>query len=416
MTLYPYQLEGADICRRALATSGGFILADEMGLGKTAQALRAVAGLPPGPITVVCPASVQAVWRSEAERWAPGLLPRLEVVSWDRWKTRRGAAGHVLIADEAHYARTPSSARAKALVSCPPRYRYRLLLTGTPVCSCVHNLWPLLACVAPESTPPLREYEERYCDPTMREVFVGPGKCRIIRDVSGLANAAELRARLDRVLLRRRKKDVLPQLPPFRRARVPLPHAGRPWYETMAVVKAGRERDTLPAARKREGMDKVAGAVEYVADLMESQVDKVVVFAHHHEVLDAISGRLARFGVVAADGRVADAERTRRVAKFQTSADVRVIVAGTQACGTGITLHAADRVVFVEFDWTPGVMLQAEQRVHRIGQGRTVQCDWLVCPGTLDDRLFKVMVRKLEQIDAMTCPRVSVEEIVAGPA
>lgn len=409
MTLYTYQQAGVDWLVSRLASGGGAILADEMGLGKTAQALVAAERLGPDDVTVVCPASVLEVWRTEVATWAPSLLPRMEVVSWDRWKTRRGASGALLIADEAHYARTPSSARARALCASSAGYNARLLLTGTPVVSCVHNLWPLLRCVDPAGTPALHDYEERYCDPGVKRVYTGPGTIRLVRDVTGMSNASELRERLDRVMLRRRKADVLPQLPPFRRTRIPLPHSGRCLRATLDAVRGG---DSIATARRREGEDKAQGAVEYVADLLESGERKVVVFGHHHTVLDVLRRGLGRHGVVTVDGRDSEAERRSVIARFQTSADVRVLVVGILACGAGVTLSAAARVVFVEFDWTPGVMLQAEQRVHRIGQKLPVTADWLVCPGTLDDHVFRLLARKLEQVDAMTSPAVGWREIV----
>jgi SWI/SNF-related matrix-associated actin-dependent regulator 1 of chromatin subfamily A len=103
---------------------------------------------------------------------------------------------------------------------------------------------------------------------------------------------------------------------------------------------------------------------------------------------------------VTATGETPVAERQNAIDRFQNDA-VHVFLGSIQACGTGITLTAASHVIFVEFDWTPSRMTQAEDRCHRIGQRDIVFVQHLVVDGSIDAQLAKVLVRKQDIIDAI---------------
>jgi SWI/SNF-related matrix-associated actin-dependent regulator 1 of chromatin subfamily A len=94
-----------------------------------------------------------------------------------------------------------------------------------------------------------------------------------------------------------------------------------------------------------------------------------------------------------------DKARQEAVDRFQRRGEVRVFLGQIQAAGVGITLTAASHVVFVELEWTPGLMSQAEDRCHRIGQHDAVLVQHLVLPGSLDARLAKTLVAKQRVID-----------------
>ena len=102
--------------------------------------------------------------------------------------------------------------------------------------------------------------------------------------------------------------------------------------------------------------------------MLENRV-KFLIFAHHYAVLDAIEETVTKKKVshVRIDGKIESTKRYEAVRKFQTDSDCLVAVLALTACCTGITLTAASTVVFAEMTWTPGVMVQAEDRAHRIG-------------------------------------------------
>ena len=124
---------------------------------------------------------------------------------------------------------------------------------------------------------------------------------------------------------------------------------------------------------------------------------KLVVFAVHHVILDAHKAEFGD-GAVMVDGRVAVHDRQGAVDRFQADPDCRVFIGQIQAAGTGLTLTAASHVVFVEFDWRPGVLAQAEDRCHRIGQRDCVTVGYLVIEDSLDDLQLSVVEKKQETL------------------
>jgi SWI/SNF-related matrix-associated actin-dependent regulator 1 of chromatin subfamily A len=148
---------------------------------------------------------------------------------------------------------------------------------------------------------------------------------------------------------------------------------------------------------------------EHVLGLLDS-VDKVVVMAHHHDVVDILTEALAEYGVVSLTGRDNQADRQTSIDRFQDHPEVRVFVGSIQAAGIGITLTAASTVVFAELDWVPGNMSQAEDRCHRIGQTDSVLVQHVVLDGSIDARLAKTLVEKQAVItmaidDGLVSPR-----------
>jgi SWI/SNF-related matrix-associated actin-dependent regulator 1 of chromatin subfamily A len=153
----------------------------------------------------------------------------------------------------------------------------------------------------------------------------------------------------------------------------------------------------ISVTRKRIALAKVKFAVEHIKELLNEQ-EKVVVFAHHHEVIDALEEEFKEIAV-RIDGRVSLDERQRAVDRFQTDVSCRVFIGGIQAAGVGLTLTAASTVVFVELDWVPGNISQAEDRCHRIGQKESVLVQHLILEGSLDERVVGVLIGKQEIID-----------------
>ena len=222
-------------------------------------------------------------------------------------------------------------------------------------------------------------------------------------------------------MIRRLKKDVLHQLPPKRRQRimlsVPSSDAARfaaqieqlKELERIADDAAADDHQRLAASnRKRNlimklyvdtGHAKVPLVGEYVSDLLECGA-KFLVFAHHLPVLDGIEKVVKQRKVkhIRIDGGTPSSERQRLVALFQQDPLVRVAVLSITAAGTGLTLTAAHTVVFAELHWTPGVLMQAEDRVHRIGQNMSVNIHYLIAHGTCDDLIWDSIAHKLQVV------------------
>ena len=141
---------------------------------------------------------------------------------------------------------------------------------------------------------------------------------------------------------------------------------------------------------------KMKGVAEYVSYLIQSEC-KFIIFAHHLEMLDAIQEQVIKENVkfIRIDGSTSSDGRYRGVQAFQNNKDCLVAVLSILAAGQGLTLTAASTVVIAEMAWAPGVMIQAEDRAHRIGQVKSVNIHYLFGPNTLDEYIWPKIQGKL---------------------
>ena len=438
VTLYPYQQTGVEFLRKHRRA----ILGDEMGLGKTAQVLTALPTgrtvtslatgrkvvLGPNPRTVVvCPASVRHVWANEAALWRPDLTvdvvetgkhaptsADLTVISYDLFGRVRLPRPATIVCDEAHYLQSRNSRRTAAVYfgagEAQARSAIRLwLLTGTPLWSRPRSLFPLLHLCAGTTLGRYTNYHRyavQFCaGATVRRPRRGGFKN--VFDDTGASNLEELRELLGPYLLRRLKADVLDELPGKTRQFIPI---------NSKLSKAERELDALDfdslgdnglppgpiaTAVKETALLKVGSVAAHVRDVLANE-DKVVVFAWNRAVMDALETALHdEYGVARIDGSTPAKSRPATIRSFQenTSASAnrpRVFLGQTVAAGTGITLTAARVVVFAQPDWTPANLLQAEDRVHRIGQPDNVLVHYLVTRGSIEETMLSKVRDKLD--------------------
>jgi SWI/SNF-related matrix-associated actin-dependent regulator 1 of chromatin subfamily A len=140
---------------------------------------------------------------------------------------------------------------------------------------------------------------------------------------------------------------------------------------------------------------KVVGVCNYLDTLLDNNA-KFLVFGHHMVMLDAIETHLKKrsCGYVRIDGQVNPKNRHLLVEKFQKDVSIRCAVLSITAASQGLTLTAASSVVFAEVFWTPAILIQAEDRAHRIGQKNSVNIHYLYAPDTLDDHVYKMLQKK----------------------
>ncbi len=145
------------------------------------------------------------------------------------------------------------------------------------------------------------------------------------------------------------------------------------------------------------GLAKIKGVLEYISDLLEAD-EKFLLFAHHQIVLNSIEEFLKRKKkkYIRIDGKTPQEMRFEYVKKYQEDINYKVALLSINAASTGITLTSANIVVFAELIWTPALMIQAEDRAHRIGQNSGfVDIKYLYGPGTIDDYIFSKLQKKL---------------------
>jgi SWI/SNF-related matrix-associated actin-dependent regulator 1 of chromatin subfamily A len=420
---FEYQKAGIEF----LARTSTALLADEPGVGKTIQ-VCGLLNLRPDirNILVVCPASVKFVWARELMKWLRqkreisvagkdlDVCVDIVVVNYDLLRKfgalLREKPFDLVVLDEAHYIKTPAAQRTKAAKAIAVSAARRILLTGTPIMSRPAELWSLLNLLDAKTWGPFFPFAQRYCD-AKRVEFGGISRW----DFSGASHLDELSLRLrsSGTFLRRTKADVLPQLPKVTRQVIPLDVDTSPLLEELTEALAERmgfdphdppfdiDPTAIPfelvsAIRHETGLLKCEAAIKFIKETSEDSQEKVIVFAHHHDVLIALAAGLE--GSVKVTGASSAKNRQLAVDDFQNNPDLKYFVASTLAMGVGVTLTASSHVIFVEQDWIGSAMEQAESRCHRIGQESLVLVQYLVVHDTIDERIMTVVAAKMEII------------------
>lgn len=451
----------------ALQAAEGTIFGDEMGLGKTVQAIGFL-NAQPKMLTalIVCPASLKLNWKNECLKWLarPAIIRivgekstyenalmsdenlnnflEVVIVNYDQLKKVGDFCSDVVVLDEAHYIKNPKAARTKLAHTIAKRAKRRLVLTGTPILSRPVDLWSLLQVAAPSTWDPAGNlkskavgpgegagffrFAKRYCD--AREEWVSRTKKVWLFD--GATNLEELQEKLrSSCLVRRLKKDVLTELPAKRRQVVTLTVDGAEealeaedaaWNASGYTVERALSNskvafEDISRVRREVALAKVPAVLAHVRDALESS-QKVVLFAHHKEVIQALTDGLRETvgypNVVTLTGENSQGERAEAVERFQNG-DARVFIGSITAAGVGLTLTAASHVIFAELTWTPAEVAQAEDRCHRIGQTDSVLVQHMVLDGSLDQRIAEVLIAKQEvadlALDAATIKELSPE-------
>ena len=383
-TLFPFQIEGISVIvetfRRGVKS---FLQADEMGLGKTIQALG-VAKVLELEAVVIAPASVVPSWQEKAQEC--GLAA--EVFSYAK-ADRAKATGKMLIIDEAHYIKNRRAKRTKAVRRLVVDASKVLGLTGTPILNRIEELAAILEVIG--IIPSASAFLHQYATYSEREFWANDQLIRKVEYYLTAQQARELRLLLLTRFpyLRRLKTEVWVQMP--RKNRTPIRLNINASKATEFLRQAAKEfadkrhidftkyktaesfvsfifehYGDLPisTARRLYALDKAPLAAEYIKYLTEGLSGPLVVFYHHKEVLATLQSRVPGPYI---DGSVPQERRAELVRDFQ-SGKYRVLYLSITAAGLGITLTAADTAVFVEYDWVPANLLQAEDRINRIGQ------------------------------------------------
>lgn len=444
-TLRPFQAAGVAYALR----SRRCFIADEMGLGKTVQALASIQAANAYPAVIVCPASLKLNWQREARKWLPGRrvlvvdsrtpAGQIEcadvlIVNYDILKVRpkpgaenktrvtardlepEGVLAYLiarrpraLVLDESHYAKNPKARRTMACLALAreiPADGLRLLLSGTPLLNRPAELIAQLRILGRlEDLGGYSYFTRTYC----RAMDTAYG-----RDISGHGSLAELNERLRATcFVRRLKRDVLTELPPKQRSIVPLELSNRAEYERAErdliawLVDTARDEEEadakvlaalraeqlvrLNALKKLAAQGKLAEALKWIRNFLDSG-EKLIVFAHHREVVHQVAGAFA-CPVITGDTPVP--ARQEAVDRFQTDPDCRLIALNLQAGGVGLTLTAASHVAFLELGWTPAIHDQAEDRAHRIGQeASSVNAWYLLAERSIDEEIYNLIEEK----------------------
>ncbi len=435
--LRPYQRRGVAHLAHLCENGCHPLLADEMGLGKTIQILSLLHATGfEEPSLVVCPASVVSVWMREAERffpempidvlrsgnvWTDAEQPRLWIASYTQLRRHRShledTRFRFAVLDEAQQIKNPDAKVSRACFAI--RARHRIALTGTPIENSHMDLWSIFRFLMPDLLGARREFFEE-----------------LSRDRQSLVERVRLQA--SPFLLRRTKKEVARELPEkvetelvcamgdqqrkiynriaetvhkeFRSGFRHL-HGQRSLHFLTAITRLRQaccDLRLLPPAFREEAavpadlpLGSLSGKLETLREYLQEILGgprKVVLFSQFVALLDLAEEMIEKEFPSVRRFRLTGSTRDREspVSGFQRHRKAGVMFASLKAGGTGITLHAADYVFLLDPWWNPAAEQQAIDRVHRIGQDKTVFVYRLVAQGSIEANIQQLKARKTE--------------------
>jgi len=445
-TLRPYQRSGLAWLQFLRECGFGGVLADDMGLGKTVQALAHLqlekqSGRAKLPNLVVTPTSVLPNWRAEAHRFAPDLrvlvlqgkdraasfgdIPKADLILTTYALLPRDGAllakqkWHAVIFDEAQFLKNPAS-RGRDLAGRLDA-THRIALTGTPVENNLRELWSLFDLSMPGLLGP-------------HDRFVRYFRTPIEREADG-ERLAILKRRVRPFLVRRRREEVLGELPPRTEITqtVELDGAQRDLYESLRIVfdkqlrAAIAERglaqsqimilDALlklrqtccdprlvkaPHAKKAHGESAKLSMLKEMIEELVSEGRRALVFSQFASMIalieDELVGMNVRYEKIIGDTPIE--ERETAVTRFQAG-EASIFLISLRAGGTGLNLTAADTVIHYDPWWNPAVEAQATARAHRIGQDKNVFVYKLIAAQTVEERILELLERKQSLADSI---------------
>ncbi len=445
-TLFPHQLDDIE----AGLEFSPLALWHVPGSGKSASAVFIAKANDCDFVIAIVPTTAVYVIADEVEKWAPGewdvqvwrkkgdvplthtTQKIFAIVPWsllsitvaaDQLRQLRPA---MLWVDEVHFGKNAESKRGKALwggIAAPAglvEVAERLLFTsGTPMPNGrVSELYGLCRTFG-DIPRDMTLWQHKRKNGMMTQQFVG--RRRIWKEHGAKRDfIAGLRKKhKDRGDWRRISKDELSAivgLPPRRWKLVPeQPTLGFLREYRAALARTARERDikdveAWSVVRRMIAEAKVPSCISYISDLLESGAEKVLVFAHHTSVIDALlEGLTGDYGpIVVLDGRTNELGRRQFSESFNNGSDVRIAIGQIQAAGTALTLHANGAcrdVVFAEGTPVPGDLAQAADRIHRIGQPNSCIAHLMVMRETIEDSILRAVFTKLEDIEALVGDR-----------
>lgn len=408
------------------------LIGDEPGLGKTLQSIGIVDIAEVYPCLVICPSSLKINWQREFEKFADVkalVLDNATCASWPYlmqmrmfdiaivnfeslrkyfvWDIKVPPRKpfrlkdvvfnpHInvfksVIIDESHRVKDPSAQQTIFTRGIVEGKDWRILLSGTPVVNHPADLVSQLAIMGR-----LQEFG---------------GRDRFLAEYDKEdADLEELSRQLyDRCMIRRKKSEVLKDLPEKTRTDLYVDISNRDEYSlaeedlrsyleeytecTDADIRRKMRMEALVkfmTLRSLASKGKVKQAVDFVRTFLANDTP-LILFCSLHEVVDALKKEFP--DAVTVTGRNSMMEKQAAVDAFQEGR-AQLIICSIKAAGVGLTLTASSNVAFVEFPWTYADCCQCEDRAHRIGQKDNVTCYYLIGRRTIDRTLYNIIYKK----------------------
>lgn len=442
-TLLPFQREGL----AWIQTNQNTLLGDEMGLGKTPQGLAYLAARGTWPVLIVPPPHLVNHWLQKIDEFLAvqhfdglfanctgmcvhvirgtkaGPLPAADIYlchylllrSWRR--ILKPMACQTIIFDEIQELRHGGTEKYSAASDIAASASSVVGLSGTPIYNRGGEIWHVMNIL------------EYHClgdwDSFTREWCAGFGM-DVVKDPETLGSYL----RREGLMLRRRKEDVLPDLPAKRRIvetidsdqglaaelmQAAKARAASAEGEKDAFTRVREEREAVNSARQATGIQKAPAAAVFIRGLVEAG-EPCLVFAYHHAAFDILEDKLREFKPVRITGHETPAQKAAAVDAFSAGKTDVALISLRAATGLDGLQARARAVVFAELDWSPAVHSQAEDRAHRMGQTDSVLCYYLVTETGTDPDVQEALGLKVSQFTGLMgdTPESEDDRAIAG--
>ncbi len=377
------------------------LLGDEMGLGKTIQAIASMVCLKNSGEThflVICPASVLTNWQREVEKHSDLTAIKIhgtnKIENLNIW-LQNGGVGvttyettanlrlpedfkiSLLIVDEAHYIKNPDAKRTKNTKKICKKCERILFMTGTALENRVDEMISLISILQPQIA-------------------------LSIRNITYMAHAQKFREKVSPVYFRRKRSDVLTELPELIES--------EEWCEISKEEEFLYENAILDkhyanARRVSWNVDDLnnSSKAQRLLEILEEAEDeerKVIVFSFFLDTIQKIALLLQDKCYGPITGEIPPQRRQEIIDEFDDAPDGSVLVAQIQSGGTGLNIQSASVVVICEPQFKPSIENQAISRSYRMGQARNVLVYRLLAEDTIDEQLNKLLKDKQKVFDA----------------
>ena len=425
----------------------GLFLADDMGLGKTLQTLALVKALNAYPLVVICPKSATDVWKAEVEEWLgvdakvystkdtgfdgtykvhifPVSIFSLKSFQENLPKFYREKIGFVAV-DESHTIKNYGAKRTRAVLRFVDALRRNnkgliaLAVSGTPQTVSPEDYLPQLHLIGFLDNEGInfKEFKNRYVLYTEKEVRTKDGKKKKINPAVGAKNPYELNLWLKAsVMIKRKRSDALKNLPEkgVSVEKVALIHK----KEYKKALKEFREDPhKYQFLRQWLSIEKVSYTLKLIREALE-EGSKVVVLAHYKETQEILKNEIENLLKSYGGEMVYYSSGARNkgalVEKFQKDKNVKVFLGSFHSAKQSLTLTAAKTMIIHDVPTVYADKIQAEQRIHRIGQTEDVLVIYPVLKGTIEEKLLHVLNTRKEEADRLLGTPEKVWELIFG--
>lgn len=444
--LRSYQNEGVAWLERLRCMHLNGVLADDMGLGKTLQAIVALTQYYETQKTqsmslIVCPTSLLYNWQEEFHRFNPNLkvlvidgvptqrkkllqsikkyqilITSYSLLQKDIESYKKHKLGYVIL-DEAQHIKNRGTRNAQSVKLLDSTYK--LILTGTPIENSLLELWSLFDFLMPGLLSSYKRFVEKY-----------------IRDSghSNKENLKQLKKKVSPFILRRMKADVLKDLPPV--SQIVYHCQLTPSQQELYTNYVNTAREELSTLVKKEGFEKIqihvlatltrlkqicchpaifakdqveegdSAKYDMLKELLDTLIEgkhKIVIFSQYTRMLKIMRNDLEQQGIRFSYLDGSTKNRLEVVKEFNHDPSISVFLVSLKAGGSGLNLVGADTVIHYDMWWNPAVENQATDRVHRLGQKKSVMSYKLVTVGTIEEKIINMQDKKRGLVKQVIC-------------